>query len=210
MIDGAGLPLVGFGIVAVVDWIAVACRWKYVEYIAKPLALLLLIDVAITLDAVDPVQRGWFLAALGFSLIGDVLLMLAKPRFVEGLAAFLLAHVCFVVGFFALGASLSARLVSLAVVLVVAIAAVVPLLRALASHERVLLGPVVAYVVAISLMVASAGASGVLLAIGGAALFWCSDYLIAWNRFVRPLAWAPVVIMVTYHLGQLGLVLSLT
>ena len=32
-----------------------------------------------------------------------------------------------------------------------------------------------------------------------------SDALIAWNRFVRRLAWAPVVIMVTYHLGQRGL-----
>jgi hypothetical protein len=36
-----------------------------------------------------------------------------------------------------------------------------------------------------------------------------SDSLIAWNRFVKPLSWAPVVIMVTYHMGQTGLVLSL-
>ena len=42
-----------------------------------------------------------------------------------------------------------------------------------------------------------------------AVLFMASDALIAWNRFVRRLAWAPVVIMVTYHLGQLGLVTAL-
>jgi hypothetical protein len=33
--------------------------------------------------------------------------------------------------------------------------------------------------------------------------------MIAWNRFVQPFAAAAVAIMVTYHLGQLGLVLSL-
>ena len=31
----------------------------------------------------------------------------------------------------------------------------------------------------------------------------------AWDRFVQPLAWAAVTIMVTYHLGQVLLTLSL-
>ena len=43
----------------------------------------------------------------------------------------------------------------------------------------------------------------------GATLFFVSDALLGWNRFVRPLRWAPVGIMTTYHLGQAGLVLSL-
>ena len=36
-----------------------------------------------------------------------------------------------------------------------------------------------------------------------------SDSLIAWDRFVRPVAGAGVTIMVTYHVGQILLVLSL-
>lgn len=36
-----------------------------------------------------------------------------------------------------------------------------------------------------------------------------SDAMIAWNRFVRPFRAADLGIMVTYHLGQAGLVLSL-
>ena len=52
---------------------------------------------------------------------------------------------------------------------------------------------------------ALAGATAV-----GALLFFVSDYLIARDRFVRPLPWAPLAIMVLYHLGQAGLVLSLT
>ena len=43
----------------------------------------------------------------------------------------------------------------------------------------------------------------------GAVLFYCSDALIAWRRFVRPKPWQPLVIIVTYHLAQAGLVLSL-
>jgi uncharacterized membrane protein YhhN len=49
----------------------------------------------------------------------------------------------------------------------------------------------------------------VALAVGGAALFFASDTLIAWNRFVRPRPWMPLAIIVTYHVGQAGLVLSL-
>jgi hypothetical protein len=58
-------------------------------------------------------------------------------------------------------------------------------------------------------MVACALATGNVLAGVGASLFFASDALIAWNRFVIPVRWAPVAIMVTYHVGQAGLVTSL-
>ena len=40
-------------------------------------------------------------------------------------------------------------------------------------------------------------------------LFAASDSMIAWDRFVGRFAGASVWIMVTYHLGQAGLVASL-
>jgi uncharacterized membrane protein YhhN len=58
-------------------------------------------------------------------------------------------------------------------------------------------------------MLALAAASGKPTALAGAALFYASDALIAWNRFVRPLSWSPLPVIITYHLGQAGLVLSL-
>ena len=64
--------------------------------------------------------------------------------------------------------------------------------------------------VVISAMVTSALASVNGWAIAGATLFFASDALIAETRFVRPVT--PnlrVAIMVTYHLGQAGLVVSL-
>ena len=42
--------------------------------------------------------RPWFVAALALSLVGDVLLMLPRERFVGGLVAFLLAHLAYIVG----------------------------------------------------------------------------------------------------------------
>ena len=66
-----------------------------------------------------------------------------------------------------------------------------------------------AYLLAISAMLALAAASGKPLAIGGAALFYASDGMIAWNRYVRPLRWSPLPVIVTYHLAQAGLVISL-
>jgi len=69
--------------------------------------------------------------------------------------------------------------------------------------------PVAAYITVISTMVACAIGTGSALAIAGACSFYASDALIGWNRFVKSYAWGPVAIMVTYHLAQAGLVLSL-
>ena len=48
-------------------------------------------------------RRAWFVAALVCSLAGDVLLMLPTDRFVAGLAAFLVGHLCYVAGFWTHG-----------------------------------------------------------------------------------------------------------
>jgi uncharacterized membrane protein YhhN len=80
---------------------------------------------------------------------------------------------------------------------------------ALAAGHHELVGPLVAYMAVIAAMVTCALASGNMLAGAGAVLFMASDALIAETRFVGARGWAPVVIMVTYHLGQAGLTLSL-
>jgi uncharacterized membrane protein YhhN len=43
----------------------------------------------------------------------------------------------------------------------------------------------------------------------GAVLFYISDALIGWSRFVKDFAQSRLAIMVTYHLGQMGFVLYL-
>jgi uncharacterized membrane protein YhhN len=82
--------------------------------------------------------------------------------------------------------------------------------RALARRgESQMIVPVLAYFGAIAAMVASAIAGGNAWAIAGAGLFLASDSLIGETRFVAPRPWGPLVIIVTYHLAQAGLVASL-
>jgi uncharacterized membrane protein YhhN len=191
------------------NWAAVANDNKGLEYICKPAVVLLLITLALVIDPRDPTARTWFVVALVCSLAGDVFLMLPRELFVLGLAAFLLAHLAYIVGMLVDGVQL-ARL--LAGVLVVAVGILVlgtQVVRAAQAAEPALTIPVMVYIGVISAMVVAAIGTGEPLAIAGALLFYCSDALIGWSRFVREYTWAPVVIMITYHLGQLGLVLSL-
>jgi uncharacterized membrane protein YhhN len=198
------------GLFAVGDWVARARHNAALEYVCKPTTLAALIGAAVTLAPVHDAgaRRDWFVAALVCSVVGDVLLMLPTDRFVAGLAAFLVGHLCYVAGFWTDGPGGIAFAVAAAVVLV----AVVPLGRRILGAiggRRELAGPVALYMVVISVMLATALATGNVLAALGATLFVSSDAMIAWNRFVRPLPGADVGIMVTYHLGQAGLVLSL-
>ena len=205
MTSAAAFLLGMAAVFAVADWLAVWRGSKPLEYLAKPLATAALVGVALTLVPEDESMRTWFVVALVLSLAGDVFLMLPRNLFVAGLASFLLGHVAYVAGF-----GLGEAWPWILGVAVVGAAVGAPIVRALVGDgQRELLGPVLAYMAVISVMVACAIGNGDPRAIAGAALFMLSDSLIAWNRFVRPLAWAPVTIMVTYHLGQAGLVLSL-
>lgn len=198
------------GLLAAGNWLAVATDRKLVEYVCKPGALAALVGVALTLDPTRGDTRAWFVVALVLSLAGDVFLMLPSDRFVAGLSSFLLAHVAYVVGLTRHGGSASGLL--LAAIPVVIIAGTLGarfLGAARAAGHRELVGPVVAYMAVIAAMVTCAVASGVVLAGVGAVLFMTSDALIAETRFVGPRRWAPLVIIVTYHVGQAGLTLSL-
>jgi uncharacterized membrane protein YhhN len=193
------------------DWVAVQQGQKALEYVCKPLTLGLLIACAVALEPVDDTVRAWFVVALVLSLIGDVFLMLPREQlFVFGLGSFLLGHVAYIVGMHVDGVD-GLRLMG-GLVLVMALLAVVgtAILRGVrAGPEPNLAGPVVAYMFVISAMVASSIGVGRWPGVVGAGLFYVSDALIAWNRFRSETRHGRLAIMVTYHLAQVGLVLSL-
>lgn len=58
-------------------------------------------------------------------------------------------------------------------------------------------------------MVASAGGSGSLVALAGALLFFYSDAILAWNRFVKPIPLGRIINIVPYHAREALLVLPL-
>lgn len=212
----AWVLLVAAAVVAITDWVATARGTRRVRVVAKPLTLVLLIGVAVTLEAAEPAVQAWFVAGLVLSLAGDVFLLLPDdrrlgplPPFIWGLAAFLLGHIAYVVGMVVDGPSALWALVGLVVVGATAGAVVPRLVAGVRRTDPSLLGPVVAYMVVISLMVVAAFGRSVPAGIVGALLFYASDATLGWNRFVSPSRTAEVTVMVTYHLAQALLVLSL-
>lgn len=197
-------------VAAVANWTAVARGGRRLEYVAKPLTMAALGVVALTLDPSDPTRRWWFVAAVVFSLAGDVFLMLPRDRFVAGLAAFLLAHLSYLAGLLRGSFSAAGTVIGVLMIAAALVWTGRPLVGALRRHHAELLAPVALYMVAISAMVVAAFAFGPAVAAAGALLFAASDSLLARQRFVQAMSWAPVAVMVTYHLGQTALVLSLT
>ncbi|HEY7946141.1 MAG TPA: lysoplasmalogenase [Acidimicrobiales bacterium] len=207
-------PAYGFLLAALLfaagDWIARLTKNSRLEYLCKPATLLAFILTAIALSPAPDAgaRRDWFVIALVCSLIGDVLLMLPSDLFVAGLVAFLLGHLFYLAGFWSHRPGGPAFAIASAVAVVVLAPVAARIVKAVRDQPQ-MRAPVALYMVVIAAMLATAWATGDVLAGIGAALFVASDTMIAWNRFVRSFRAADLGIMMTYHLGQAALVLSL-
>jgi uncharacterized membrane protein YhhN len=166
-------------------------------------------------------QLLWFGAGILFSLAGDMLLALPKEEFMGGLIAFLLAHIAYIIG---LNPTLPpiglATLIIIALVIVAARGFYQQIERALTikGNEKLKI-PILIYTTVISTMLISAlmtlirpdtdwPVASSLLVSAGALLFFISDAMLAWNRFVEKISRADLKVIVAYHLGQVGIVLG--
>lgn len=150
------------------------------------------------------------LAAIVFSLSGDVFLMLDGSLpfglFIPGLVSFLLAHVCYVALFGADAHRLSHRP---SLLLIAATGCAMYAFLWTNGLPIALRIPVAAYVAIIALMAAQAWSrhhqlrtpASLLVALGSG-LFMLSDSLLAINRFVQPLPWSAIGVLSTYYLAQ--------
>ena len=206
-------PLIAATAFAVLDWISAWRGWKKLLFVAKPATLVFLI--LWSLLSTD--WRGemlWFAIGLVFSLIGDVFLMLDLRFFLPGLAAFLLTHIFYLVGFNQTPAALSLPSLIFAVLIGILAARILRMLRPgilKASKGRSLLIATTVYALVLSLMVLSALLTfyrpgwttlAASLASIGALLFLVSDTTLTYDRFVRSFDHAQTAVHVTYHLGQ--------
>ncbi len=199
---------------ALLDWYAVARRLTRLERAAKPAALALL---ALWFWLAAPTLQQSFMVAFAagllFSLAGDIFLLFPGAHFLKGLIAFFLAHLAYLAAFNPGGPRLEARTYWLAAG--IAILAYFLTRRIVAglrtSGRDSLVVPVILYAVVLSLTLWSTLATlfrpewppqGAALAAAGGALFFLSDALLAWNRFVQPLRHGRLANMVSYHLAQ--------
>ena len=143
--------------------------------------------------------------------LGDVLLMTARQVTNGGLSAFLAGHIAYILAFTAqrqfAPAVVAAALACLAVIVVFQ--------RRLAeglreSGREHLFRPILAYMVVIAAMTATACGTLNPLAAAGAILFFGSDALFAWYQLIGPLRWGRPVNIVLYQAGQGLIAVSLT
>jgi len=183
-----------------------ASDWRWLHWIGKPLATLLILALAWgARPATSPRYRRWILAGLGCSLAGDVLLMLPGDLFVPGLLAFLCAHACFIAAF--LGDSrLAAPAWPLMACLAWGAANLALLWNAIDASLR---APVIIYVSVLATMGGQAWArarmrradAAVQLAARGALVFLLSDGVLAWDRFRGPVPLASLWVLAAYYLA---------
>jgi len=213
---------------AALEVVALQKNLPRLEYVAKPAVMIaLFLWLWTSVGLMGPLL--WFGLGLVFSLVGDVLLMISLDRFfVTGLAAFLFAHVAYVIGFNTPLPELSAWSLLLAVIIgingVRLMRRILAPLAAQASRPRGSNGgqshlrfPIIVYGMVISIMLLSAlmkltdlswNALAALLVGLGAFLFYMSDIILAWMKFISPIQHGRIYNMLSYHLGQIALIVG--
>lgn len=194
--------------VACVDWWSVARDRPAFEYLAKPMVIVLLVGVALAINASDDTARGLVIAALGASLVGDVVLMAPDGRLGGGLAAFLVAHVLYIAAL-ADHVRFEPALVGAIVVVGLLIGVLPKLLAAVRARGLALTVAVCGYVSVVATTAVSAVGTGVAVAAVGGGLLLASDALLGWGRFVGSAPGGRPLVHITYHFGQIAMVLWL-
>ena len=202
-------------IFAGLEGVAVWRGWRPIELIAKPAVILSLL-IWLFVETGFQGDTFWFGIGLLFSLVGDVLLLFDR-MFLPGLVAFYLTHIFYLLGF---KEQLLHPTAWSFILLFLILLNGVRLLRRIAGAMRAggenqLVNPVVFYGLLISFMLYAAMSTifdpawttGAAFFVSvGAFLFWISDLLLAWNRFVTPRTSGQVPIIVAYELGQIFLI----
>lgn len=196
--------------------LAISCWYAAARGLAwfpavKVAALAALLLTAWAWGAADVAGGVALLVGLGFSLIGDALLLSSStPAFMGGLSAFLAAHLAYVVAFASRGWSLLGVVVAAACVAPFAVRSFPRVRRAAVGAGGPMLGhAVTAYAAAILAMALAAGGTGLALVLIGAVAFVVSDTVLGLDRFDAPRAQAHLVVMASYHVAQGAIVVGL-
>lgn len=211
-------PVIIVMILAILDWVAADRKIKPLEYVAKPATMLALLWW-IWQSAGWGGSMLWFTLGAVLCLAGDVFLMVPRDMFIFGLLAFLLGHVFYVIGLNNIAPYINWWGAILIVILGLYLWWLYPKLAGglNAKGKKSLKIPVLIYSLVISAMVYSAlmtwtrsgwSTIAALSVSIGAVLFYASDSMLAWDRFLNPLSHARLRVMTTYHLGQIGIILG--
>ena len=207
-------------IFAGLEALAVSKNINRLEYVAKPAVMICLFIWLITTSDLKGALL-WFGIGILFSLAGDIFLMFKERFFIGGLIAFLLAHIAYLVGF-NITYPQTLDVWAIAISIIVGVSAVRLLRRivvAVRNTQPRLVFPVFVYSIVITLMLLSAlltlfrpewKSTPAYLVSLGAFLFYISDIILAWNKFIAPITNGRLFIMTNYHLGQIAIIVGVT
>lgn len=86
-------------VLAFIHIISIRKGSKWLFYVSKPLPVLCMLGILIQSPAYPMPYAHWILIGLSLSLLGDVLLMLPRDKFITGLVLFCSAHLSYSYGF---------------------------------------------------------------------------------------------------------------
>ena len=81
-----------------INWLAVWFDWKTANFITKPAIILALMGWFFSISGFS-FPALWFGIGLIFALVGDTLLMIKGKGFLFGMAAFMVTHIAYILGF---------------------------------------------------------------------------------------------------------------
>ena len=184
--------------------------------LTKPFLSALFVAVVLTGPKPDPVYAYPVLAGLVFCLAGDVFLIFisSKTLFRASLGSFLIGHILYAGAFFA--TSRPGMLSWIVGACFVALSGVI--FARLRPRLGRMLGPVIAYIIVITVMVIGAASllenesrdfSGRILVFSGAILFYISDIYVARQQFVVSRYVNRLVGLPLYYLAQFMIAFSI-
>jgi uncharacterized membrane protein YhhN len=204
--------IIVFILILLADLIAIQLNYKIAEYVFKPLIVIWLLSYFIlqTRNVKSDLKK-WIIAALLFSWLGDVLLMLQGDNslfFLLGLSAFLLAHIFYILffHFVRIRENVKSRwylLLTVVIYYALLISILSPWLEEMKLPVRIY-GIVISFMfmLAMHMLFIKNNKAGLLM-MAGALLFVISDSVLAINKFYHPFEMADLVVMTTYGFAQL-------
>lgn len=203
----------------IVNWIAVWQKLSVLNFFSKP-AVILLFLISLPGQGFFTYPIFWFWIGLGFSLLGDILLMLPKRYFLSGLGAFLITHLCYFLGLNLLTPPHTSWISPLITGVVLTAAIWVHWLTKDPNKKSISSRELLAVLVYSCLLLMMTGAA-VLTHFSfawkpipafsvslGAGLFLISDGLIGWHKYIKPVPFRDILVRISYHAAQAGIVIG--
>lgn len=142
--------------------------------------------------------KNLIIIGLMFGLVGDLFLLNKEKFFKLGLFSFLINHIFYIAYFLKFKKSLN--LIVLSLITLLSIVYIKILFKKIEEKYKI---PVFFYITVISVMVITCFSANLNLSVKlGAILFFISDFVLSYNKFIKKVRFSETLILSTYYAAQ--------